>query len=279
MGGSDDSIGSGHMPKSSSYCSFYEERDDDGEVVQVGDLKFIDKILGSGSYATVVLAKRERKKCSQAVKSPREQGSFPSGGSFSPKISPCCKTSMSVAEVTTPSGPFSSSSGEELVAVKIFSKSVLKRVRNIKRTESNKSSKHDRQTSGGVQIEIHTALENVEREIALMKMFRHPNVVSLLQVIDCVESDALYVVLEYVPLGEIMTFDPDTIRFRHRHHNTPGLTKDGYFDEETAALFFVDVLHGLGKLDKYDIPNISVSPMIDNKCIWYLTFLSSLSSS
>jgi hypothetical protein len=44
-----------------------------------------------------------------------------------------------------------------------------------------------------------------------------------------------------------MTFDPDLIRYSHRHAHTPGLTKDGFFTEDFASLFFVDVLHGLGE--------------------------------
>ena len=235
------------MHQSESCCSFFNEerRDENGEVVQVGDLMFTDKTLGTGSYATVVLARRinttrtHNTYCSQ--QSTTEKKTIPTScslGSFNPDIS-CCKeqSSMSVAAVS----PLAHT--QELVAVKIFSKSLLKRIKNIKRsTRNNGSSKQC-----GSFVEIHTALENVEREIALMKMFRHPNVVSLLQVIDCLESDALYVVMEYVPLGEIMTFDPETNKFKHHHPNSPGLTKDGYFQEEYAALFFVDVLHGLGK--------------------------------
>ena len=90
-------------------------------------------------------------------------------------------------------------------------------------------------------------IENLEREIALMKMMHHPNLVRLLQVIDSVDSDALYAVLEFVPLGEIMGWDPETNRYQHRHENTPGLTKERFFTEEQCALFFVDVMHGLGK--------------------------------
>lgn len=233
--------------------SYHEEYDEDGEVVKVGNLHFTDKVLGSGAYAQVVLAKRVTNSETSSVSSSRPS-SFPPSvikGSFNSNI----KISSSLENVSSSKSSSSdkydeddddddhdekiSSNKDEYVAVKIYSKSLLKRMKNVKRCSNMSDKKRT--------MEVHTALENVEREIALMKQMRHPNLVSLLQVIDSVDSDALYVVLEFVPLGEIMTFDPDTQRFRHRHRHTPGLTKDGYFLEEFAALFFVDVLHGLGK--------------------------------
>jgi len=208
--------------------SYREEYDEYGEVVKVGDLHFTEKTLGSGSYAEVVLAKRVRPDPDDEDVPTSRRSSLPYNirGSFTGTINNTQKDAPN-------------KKGEEVsikndyVAVKIYSKSFLKRIRNIKRSKSNR-------------MTIHTALDDVEKEIALMKQMRHPNLVSLLQVIDSVDSDALYVVLEFVPLGEIMTFDPDLIRYRHRHRNSPGLTKDGYFIEDFAALFFVDILHGLG---------------------------------
>jgi len=84
--------------------------------------------------------------------------------------------------------------------------------------------------------------------------------VSLLQVIDSVDSDALYVVLEFVPLGEIMTFDSEGIRFFHKHRFTPGLTKERFFKEQHAALFFVDILHGLAYLHRNLICHRDLKP-------------------
>lgn len=214
-----------------SSCS--EQFDSYGNVVKVGDLVFTDETLGSGAYASVVLAKR--------VTSTVDRHSLPAtfhGGSFEEKID---KDIRGVERQTSQSMlPTTNTSHENYVAVKIYSKSLLKRVRMFKRSKAR-----------GVQIR--TALENVEREIALMKMMRHPNLVSLLQVIDSVESNALYLVLEFVPLGEIMSFDPESKRYKHRHKTTPGLTKGGYFNEESAALFFVDVLHGLGMFESVSL--------------------------
>ena len=135
---------------------------------------------------------------------------------------------------------------EELVAVKIFSKSILKRRRTMERDKKSK------------RIKVRTALEQVEREIALMKKLSHPNLVTLYEVIDSPESDMLYMVLEYMTLGEILTYQNDGT-FR-RKDPRPGCSKyqvqgitNGHFDEEQAALYFVDILHGLAYLHQHHI--------------------------
>jgi len=201
--------------------SWEEEYDANGNIKKVGDLIFTGKTLGTGAYAAVHMAKREAKKIFRRSNSSPLQSL--DKGTFNQRLRP--RMGNSLVE----------KSNEEYVAVKIYSKSILRRMRNIQRSrEANK------------KITINTALDSVKKEIALMKMMRHPNIVSLLQVIDNT-NDALYVVLEFVPLGDIMSFDPEKRRYIHTHKSTQGLTKGGYFKEENAALFFVDVLHGLGK--------------------------------
>lgn len=139
---------------------------------------------------------------------------------------------------------------EELVAVKIFSKSILKRRRTMTRDKSTN------------RMKVNTALEQVEREIALMKKLSHPNLVALYEVIDSEESDMLYMVLQYMPLGEILTYQEGTGTFRRKNprpkaaqdnrYNIEGIV-DGHFTEEQAALFMVDILHGLAYLFEFHI--------------------------
>jgi serine/threonine protein kinase len=143
---------------------------------------------------------------------------------------------------------------EELVAVKIFSKSILKQRRTMERDKSTR------------RMKVKTALQQVEREIALMKKLSHPNIVHLMEVIDSPASDMLYMVLEYMPLGEILTYQNDGT-FR-RKEPKPGCTTkfqvqgivDGHFDEEHAALYFVDILHGLAYLHQHHICHRDLKP-------------------
>ncbi len=202
-----------------------EEFDEWGNAIRVGDISFAVEgasdddvdgggvILGSGSYATVRLARRRRPQSNQSMD---EEDS------------------------------------SELVAVKVFSKSLLKRMRTLeKNSVTNK-------------VQVKTALENVEREIAILKMMRHPNIVSLLEVIDSVSSDSLYMVLEYMPRGEIMTYIEGTGRFRRKNTSSwdeIGCLDNGRrFDERHAALYFVDVLHGLCYLHQNGICHRDLKP-------------------
>lgn len=146
-----------------------------------------------------------------------------------------------------------SEDGDELVAVKICSKSFLKKVRTLTRDSNTR------------KVSVHTAFDKVEREIALMKKMQHPNVVGLHEVIDSVESDALYIVLEYMPLGEILTFHSEDARFRRRpprpgEHIVEGVVPEGHFDEKRAALFLVDIMHGLAYLHQHRIAHRDLKP-------------------
>jgi len=145
---------------------------------------------------------------------------------------------------------------EQLVAVKIFSKSILKRKRTMERDKSTK------------RVKIKTAWQQVEREIALMKKLSHPNLVQMYEVIDSPESDMLYMVLEYMPGGEILTYQEDgTFRRKNprpaasdaRYKQIEGIV-DGHFDEEHAALYFVDILHGLAYLHQHHICHRDLKP-------------------
>jgi serine/threonine protein kinase len=227
-------------------------------------------------------------------------------------------------------------SNSDLVAVKIFHKSFLNRQRTMERNATTR------------KMQIKTALMKVEREIALMKKLSHPNVVAFYDVIDSPDSDILYMVIEYMPLGEILTYQndgtfrrvepkprrqveelrrhqgrerrkgknrkhgnshgclPSKKRDSSRHDAKAGRDKgedesmlspsvpqgflaafsssrdqsyssddsdedlpqspgiqgivDGHFDEEHAALYFVDVMHGLAYLHSHNIVHRDIKP-------------------
>ncbi|GKY92634.1 hypothetical protein MPSEU_000233500 [Mayamaea pseudoterrestris] len=152
---------------------------------------------------------------------------------------------------------------ERLVAVKIFHKSILKRIRTMERNQQTR------------RVCYKTALQQVEREIALMKKLRHPNLVRFFEAIDSPDSDLLYMVIEYMPLGEIMTYMNDgTFRRRRslclsgeRSRQPQGEDDDdanglinGHFDEFHAALYFCDILHGLAYLHQHHIIHRDLKP-------------------
>ena len=144
---------------------------------------------------------------------------------------------------------------QDLVAVKIFHKSILKRKRILAR---------DPETH---KVKVRTALDTVQREIALMKKLSHPNLVAFYDAIDSPESDILYMAIEYMPLGEILTYQNDgTFKRQEPKHNTHTMMKptaglvDGHFDEPHAALYFVDIMHGLAYLHKHHIIHRDLKP-------------------
>eukprot|EP00804_Cyclotella_cryptica_P031204 CCRYP_019396-RA/>CCRYP_019396-RA protein AED:0.26 eAED:0.26 QI:230/0.42/0.25/1/1/1/8/0/577 len=244
----------------SSFTSMESINSDPGRVVEVGNLRFLkdedmkygeSSILGKGSFAMVRLAWRKTP-CRRlsAISDLSERGI---DGSFSSMDLSRPSPDSSVKSFPQfDADDYKSNFKEELVAVKIFQKSIL---RDCK-TMSQDSTHH---------LQVRTALESVEREIAVMKMIQHPNLVSLYEVIDGEETDKLYMVIEYIPLGEIMSYVPktDTYKRRPRREGEPelaGVTPDGHFDEEHCALYFVDLLHGLAHLHRHHIVHRDLKP-------------------
>ncbi|KAF8418612.1 kinase-like domain-containing protein [Tirmania nivea] len=76
--------------------------------------------------------------------------------------------------------------------------------------------------------------EKVRREIAILKKCRHPNVVRLIEVIDDPASKKVYLVLEYVELGEIVwrKFGPRDLLRRERNRLKRELTGENEEEEE-----------------------------------------------
>ena len=305
-----------------------EQFDEDGNVLAVGNLTFVGGILGSGSYATVRLAKRKLNKFRSVPSIPvatpddskhggstdslkrrdrhgdtgmaREKhfsrsSSAPEGSKFFTDRKPpaAClsfsqadsnntfgstglveavtKTVKHIHSATSRIGSFifdtdadsdsTNDQNTELVAVKIYEKSLLKQMRTMERDKKTR------------KLHVHTALDKVETEIALMKKMCHPNLVQLYEVIDSPESNMLYMVLEYMPLGEIISYNNDGTFSRKpaRDGEQPieGLVR-GHYDEEHSALFFIDILHGLAYLHQHHICHRDLKPeniLIDSRGI------------
>ncbi|KAJ8609620.1 hypothetical protein CTAYLR_006284 [Chrysophaeum taylorii] len=124
-------------------------------------------------------------------------------------------------------------------AVKIFNKSLLRRKRTMERTVDG--------------IHVHSELEKVEREIAIMKNLSHPNLVCLYEVIDDQEDDQLYMFIEYVEIGPVMTYDKAARAFR-------SIVTGGVCCEKSSCQYLLDIAAGLRFLHMHHIAHRDLKP-------------------
>lgn len=87
-----------------------------------------------------------------------------------------------------------------------------------------------------------TGLENLQREIAILKKVDHPNVVSLNEVLDDPSEDNLYLVFELMNGGEVM--------------EVPGPA----LSEQEAKKYFIDVVLGIEYLHCQKIVHRDIKP-------------------
>jgi [calcium/calmodulin-dependent protein kinase] kinase len=88
------------------------------------------------------------------------------------------------------------------------------------------------------QVELSNPINLIRREVAIMKKLDHPNIVSLVEVLDDPHGDSLYVILEWCEKGVIM---PTTI-----NDASP-------YSEEQCRLFFRDMILGVEYLHSQGI--------------------------
>ncbi|XP_004505984.1 serine/threonine-protein kinase GRIK2-like [Cicer arietinum] len=89
-----------------------------------------------------------------------------------------------------------------------------------------------------------TAMSDVLREVFIMKMLEHPNIVNLIEVIDDPESDNFYMVLEYVESKWVCE----------------GSGPACALGEETARRYLRDIVSGLTYLHAHNIVHGDIKP-------------------
>nr|CCA21101.1 ser/thr kinase putative [Albugo laibachii Nc14] len=113
-----------------------------------------------------------------------------------------------------------------IFAAKIVSKRLLKRIKTYQWNEKLK------------RMTTRSALDNIHREIQLMRHFTHENVVHLYDVVEDQREDKIYFIMEFMTNGECMRFDSVNRKF------TSPITKT-VLPEYLACRHITDILHGL----------------------------------
>ncbi|ORY48931.1 Pkinase-domain-containing protein [Rhizoclosmatium globosum] len=102
-----------------------------------------------------------------------------------------------------------------LWAIKILDKRAKKRfnrfafphsphsLRNNSNTNNASSASSVNSLSNAMEAMHNAQFEKVKREIAILKKIRHPNIVGFREVIDDPDAEKIYIVLEYMPGGEV----------------------------------------------------------------------------
>lgn len=58
-----------------------------------------------------------------------------------------------------------------------------------------------------------TAYDTVVKEINIFSLLDHPNIIHLYEIIDDPESEKLYLIIEYAEFGQVLTWNPETLKF------------------------------------------------------------------
>ena len=99
------------------------------------------------------------------------------------------------------------------------------------------------------------ALEDVLREIAIMKKIDHPNLIRLHEVIDDESEDKLYMIIDFAIKGPILDWDiNDGIFFHPYHKELAG------FPEQQIQYWFRGMIHGLEYLHQHNIIHRDLKP-------------------
>ena len=102
----------------------------------------------------------------------------------------------------------------EYFAIKVYIKPYLKKQRSFNRAKficsnsSGGSESSSRRKSRAFLQNFTTALDDVYKEIEIMKRLDHPNIIKLYEIIDDPNSEKLYLVMPVADYGESIEWDP-----------------------------------------------------------------------
>ena len=85
-------------------------------------------------------------------------------------------------------------------------------------------------------------LERIEKEIKYLKLFDHPNIIQIYEVIE--NSQNYYIVMEYVPYGELFNY----------------IVENERINEKEASFFYSQIIHGLNEIYKKGICHRDIKP-------------------
>ena len=85
-------------------------------------------------------------------------------------------------------------------------------------------------------------LERVEKEIKYLKLFNHPNIIQIYEVIETEQN--FYIVTEYVPGGELFNY----------------IVKKERLEEKEASFFYSQIIHGINEISQKKICHRDIKP-------------------
>ena len=137
-------------------------------------------------------------------------------------------------------------------AIKIFKKSILKHQNRYIKTHSGEGN-------------FINALQDVSREIAIMKKLSHTNIIRLYEVIDDEEGDKLYMILDLAPNGELLIWDDALMGFKVSTNlsKLPGtMCKQDprLMEEKVVRRIMRDCIKGLNYLHENGIIHCDLKP-------------------
>lgn len=132
-------------------------------------------------------------------------------------------------------------------AMKEYSKSALRRHKQSEQLRERRTARRrGPPPKGGIAAPQEDDSQNpmnlIRREIAIMKKLDHPNIVTLIEVLDDPHGDSLYMIMEWCGMGAIMPTNEDEDEDDLDYDEKPF---ESIYTEEQCRLYFRDMILGI----------------------------------